>query len=160
MGDIFSSLNRAMKKDRKAEGEDIAREQEYSNTMKALGMDELGRYKNPTTTAGQEKELSDYSKEMGDKTAEFYKEAGMSGNSEEIASMKKWSDDVKGIRFDMLETTKHQSWTHALQSLGMSQDAARYIAMLHTQDREEKIQIYSQLMGAIGGLVSKRSGRG
>ena len=160
MSDIFSSLGRSMKADRAAENADTTREENTMNTMKAVGSDELGRYQNPTLTAPQSSELSNYSATMGKSTDNFFKEAGMQGSSQELASMQRWSDDVKMIKNDMLETTKHESWARALQSLGFSQEASRVLTMMHTQDREEKIQIYSGLMGAIGGLISKRTGGG
>jgi hypothetical protein len=158
MSDLFSSLNSSMKKDRAAENADISREQTMADTWKAVGTDALGRYQNPTTTAQQNTELTGYSDTMNQKSTDFYKEAGMTGSANELASMKRWSTDVAGIKFDMLQTTKHESWAQALQSLGLSQESSRVIAMMHTQDREEKIAIYSGLMGAIGGLISKRSG--
>lgn len=150
---ILSNIFDPLKGSRQAENEDTSREAATAGQLKTIGNDELGRYQNPTTTAAQDKELAGYSGSMAKTTGDFYKEAGMKGSSQELASMKQWSDTVKGIKFDMLETTKHESWVRALTSLGLSQESSRQIALMHTQDREEKIQLYSGLMNAVGSVV-------
>ena len=158
MGDLFTSLGNSMKKDRQAENADMNRDTDYMKTMKAVGDEQLSSFKNPVLTKAQGEEIKSFSDESEASSRALYKQAGMADSSAELESMKHWQGMVEGIKHDMLETTKWESWARGMQSLGMSQEVSRRIALMHTKDREEKIQIYSGLMGAIGGLISKRTG--
>jgi hypothetical protein len=157
-GALGPSLARSMEKDRAAENANIKGYEETYESMKALGYDELGRYEDVKLRPEQATELASFKEDMGAQSANFFQEAGMANGAQEIAAMKSWSDDVRELKYNMEQATKQEAWAHAMQSLGLSQEAARKIAYMHTQDREEKIQIYSSLMGAVGGMMSKKSG--
>lgn len=142
------------KKSRSDERRNEEREARIRDATRAVGMDELGRYENPTLTAGQEERLSNYAADMKTKTESLHDYAKDRNSEMELASMREWSDMVKGIRFDMEQTTSEESWAKAIQSLGMSQDAAREIARMHTEDRKEKIGLFSGLIGAVAKTVT------
>lgn len=156
---IDLGLSDTMKSDRAAENEDYTRLGTLETTLADAGNAELSRYTNPTLTGFQEAELQGYSDTMNKKTTDLSQMAGLSGSQNELDSMKQWSQNVAMMRFDMKETIKKSSWAKGMESLGLSQEVAQYIADMHQNDEEEKIAIYSGLMSACGSLISKRSGK-
>ena len=121
--------------------------------MKAVGTDQLGRYNNPTLLPSQTKEVADYTAEQTAAGENFYKEAGMPSSDQQVAFFKNLGNDTALLKYDMTQAIKEDSWIKAMQTLGLSEEAATKLAQFHDQQRKETSAIFSGLLGAIGTVV-------
>lgn len=138
-----------MQADRRALNEDEARLRALRDETMALGYDELGRAETGTLRKPQQEMIDAARKEQDTRTKEYYQRAGLSGTQAEKGQ--EWQNQINELL--LKETMRESAWEKAIVSFGFAREEAMALIQLNKERRQESMQVFQGLMGAIGGLM-------
>lgn len=126
-----------------------AESQAIADRYKALGMNELGQYRTGQLQPGQEKLIADTEQENIAASESFARQSGVSESFKQSMN-----DHFKMDSSIMRETFQESHLQKAIQALGYSWQETQQILQNHAAERQQKDQIYTGMMGAIGGAIT------
>lgn len=160
-GRRFAELNA---RGRQQQNEDQAAEEAYYNQMAALGMDELGRYKDIASgkdrgISGEEQTAID--RRVGIEQAQMRQglaSMGIADSSARLSGESQANIDKIGMEEQVRNIHMKEHWDKFVKATGIAEGSSRVLTAMTEEDRKEAMEIYSATVGTIGALAGASSG--